>query len=188
MRRVVFLAILLCATTAQAVQFTGSQTGANTWTYNVTVDPLDNYSVCQPNTTITINGLTGVTAAAGPTSSDNPNPGLVAIQLAWTAAVTNGGTTVVFTHVGLGSGNFGTPFHINGFTITATATSGAGSFATSGFEKDGTCPTQDLDITGTVPAPSTTPLVVPSVPALTPAALLALGIVLSIVALVALRR
>ena len=180
------MALVLSAASASAVHFTGSQTGPTTWTYNLTIDGLDNYSICQTNTTITINGLSGVTAAGPPTSSDVPStPSFVALQLAWTAQVLNGGTTVVWTHVGPGSGNFGSAFHINGFTITSAGTNGTGAFATSGFARDGTCPTTVLDISGTVagPAPAST-----AVPALTPAALALLGVALAVAATIALKR
>ena len=188
MRRLfpVVLAVLW-SSSAFAVHFTGSQTGPTTWTYNLTIDPLDNDSVCQANTTITITGLSGVTAATPPTSTDIPSAGLAPLQLLWTPQVLSGGTTVVWTHPsGAGTGNFGSAFHINGFTITATAQPGIAPFATSGFARDGTCPTLVTDISGTVAAPTLTAAA--AAPAMSPKmlALLALGLVLT--AVVVLRR
>ena len=42
----------------------------------LTFAPLDNYSIFQPTTTITLTGLFGVTTAAGPTSTDFPQGNL----------------------------------------------------------------------------------------------------------------
>ena len=182
----IVLIVMLCPPAAIAVQFAGSQTGATTWTYNLTYDPLDNYSICQAGTTITVTGLTNVTAAGAPTSTDIPNPALVAIQLAWTPQVLNGGTTVVWTHVGPGTGNFSIPIHVNGFTITANAASGNAPFATSGFALDAGCsPPTPRDISGTVAGPIGQPA---AVPALTSQMLALLTIALAMAGLVALRQ
>src|ERR1700747_463903 len=54
------LALIGCAERADAVTCTLAAAGPPTWTYNITFAPLDNYSVSQANTTITITGLTGV--------------------------------------------------------------------------------------------------------------------------------
>jgi len=129
--------LLGCTWQAQAVQSTISQVGPPTWIYDITFAPLDNYSIIQANTTITITSLTGVTAAAGPTSTDFPTQALNETNLAWTAQVLNGGTTVVWTHVGPGTGNFSTPQHIFGFSTTAPgATNCTVAFSTSGFSRD----------------------------------------------------
>jgi hypothetical protein len=142
--------------------FTGTQTGPNQWTYTLTFAPLVNYSVFQNTTNITLTGLSGVTSAAGPTSTDFPSGGspvdLNAVNLNWSAAVLNGGTKVVFTHAGPGTGNFGDFRHAFGFTINASgAVNGAAPLATSGFSRDTTNAlpneTFNLDITGTTDGP-----------------------------------
>ena len=169
---------------AHAVQWTLSQAGPSTWTYTLTFAPEDNYSIYQANTTITMTGLTGVTAAAGPTSTDFPS-GLQSLELAWTAQVTNGGTTVAWTHVGSGTGNFPTTQHVFGFSITAAgALNGTVSYATSGMSRDVGNPLPgggyNLDISGTVGGPSSTGSPA-SAPALSPMALLltSLGLALA---------
>lgn len=149
---------------ATAVTFTDSQVGPTKWTYDITFGPLDNYSVFQPNTTITLSGLSGVTAAAGPTSTDFPGT-LNDVNLNWTAQVTNGGTTVVWTHVGAGTGNFPTPQHIFGFSVTAPAAhNGTVSYSTSGFAQDVGNGGAHLDISGSIagPAGSAAPTSVPA--------------------------
>ena len=109
--------------------------GPPTWTYTLTFDPEDNYSIFQANTTITMSGLYGVTTAGAPTSTDFPSGG--DLQLQWTPQVLNGGTTVVWTHVGPGTGNWNQTLHVFGFTITApSAATGTVSFATSGMSLD----------------------------------------------------
>jgi hypothetical protein len=156
--RLWILAILLTtAWPALAVHFTPSQTGPATWQYTLTFDPLDNYSISQTNTTITLSGLSGVTAATGPTSTDFP-PALNATNLAWTAQVLNGGTKVVWTIVGGGTGNFGTAMHVFGFSVTAAAAqNGTATFATSGMSRDTGSPLPgggfNLDVTGSVAGP-----------------------------------
>jgi hypothetical protein len=127
--------LLASAWPAQAVQWTLASAVGHTWTYTLTFDPLDNYSIYQANTTITMSGLYGVTNAGAPTSTDFPSNG--ALQLLWTPQVLNGGTSVVWTHVGSGTGNFSQTLHVFGFTITApSAVSGNVSFATSGMSLD----------------------------------------------------
>jgi hypothetical protein len=165
--------LLATAWQAHAVQWTLSQAGPPTWTYTLTFAPEDNYSIYQSNTTITMTGLSGVTAAGGPTSTDFPS--LQALQLAWTPQVTNGGTTVIWTHVGSGTGNFSTTLHVFGFSITAaSALNGSVSYATSGMSRDVGDPLpgggSDLDISGTVSGPSATAAAV-SARALSPFAL-----------------
>src|SRR5215475_9961309 len=112
--------LLASAWQVQAVTWTLVQAGPTKWTYTLTFDPFDNYSIFQANTTITMNGLTGVTGAAAPTSTDFTGA-LDTLNLAWTPQVLNGGTTVVWTHIGSGTGNFGTTKHVFGFSITAPA-------------------------------------------------------------------
>jgi hypothetical protein len=151
------VAILASAWPAHAVHFTNSQVGPPTWKYDITFDPEDNYNIFQSPTTITMTGLSGVTAAAGPVSTDFSGI-LNTINLAWTAQVLNGGTTVVWTNAGGGTGNFGIPKHIFGFSITATGANGTVNFATSGFSRDigNALPGGgfNLDISGTIAGPS----------------------------------
>jgi hypothetical protein len=167
MRSNILLAIgtfLAFGETAGAVSFTNTQAGPNTWVYTLTFAPEDNYSVTQGTTTITMNGLVGVTAATGPTSTDFPSGPANTTNLAWTAQVTNGGTTVVWTHTGGGTGNFSTTQHAFGFSITSTGPNGTASLVTSGFSRDIPFPLPggglDLDITGNVVGPATTTAVV----------------------------
>ena len=136
-----------------AVHWTGSQTAPGTWTYTLQIDPEDNFDISQPTTTITMTGLSGVTAAGPPTSSDFPNP--IGTQiLAWTPQVLNGGTQVVWSISSGGTGNFPTVQHVYGFTITAPgASNGTVPFATSGFQVDSNGPIRD--ISGTVAGPAT---------------------------------
>lgn len=127
--------LLVSAWPAQAVHWTLASAGPPTWTYTLTFDPEDNYSIFQTNTTITMSGLYAVTAAGAPTSTDFPSNG--PLQLLWTPTVSNGGTTVVWTHVGPGTGNFNTTLHVFGFTVTApSAVTGNVAFATSGMSLD----------------------------------------------------
>jgi len=180
----------VCPIIAAAVQFSGSQTGPTTWTYNLTYDPLDNYSICQADTTITVSGLTGVTTAGGPTSTDMPAPALVAVQLAWTPQVLNGGSTVVWTHVGPGTGNFSIPIHVNGFTISSNAKSGSAPFVTSGFALDAGCaPPTPRDISGVVAGPVAAPTSqLTPIPTLSLLSLVVLAIALAMTAAFFMRR
>jgi hypothetical protein len=165
---------LICATPSYAVHWISSQTDPSTWTYTLQIDPLDNYDISQPSTTITMTGLTGVTAATGPTSSDFP--GVIGTNiLAWTPQVLNGGTKVVWTINSGGTGNFPTVQHVFGFSITAPGAFNGNnaSFATSGFQVDSNGPIRD--ISGTVAGPTATappPNATTSVPLATPFKLL----------------
>jgi len=155
------VALFLPAQNAAAVGFAGSQVAPNQWTYDLTYDPLDNYSIFQPFTTITLNGLSGVTSATAPVSTDFPTgPGsfIDLVNLEWSAQVLNGGTTVQWTHVGPGTGNFGSAQHVFGFSIfAAEAVNGVASLATSGFSRDTSSPLPNgsfnVDITGSVAGP-----------------------------------
>ena len=146
---------------ARAATITAAQTGPNTWLYNLTFAPLDNYSIFQPVTTITFSGLAGVTAAFGPTSTTFP-AGTDAINLAWTSQVLNGGTMVVWSHNGGGTGNFGTAMTVFGFTLSAPgALNGTVSFGTSGLSRDTSNPLPgglyNLDISGLIAGPVAVP-------------------------------
>lgn len=160
--------LLTFAWQARAVHFTLASAGPPTWTYTLTYDPLDNYNVITSPTTITLSGLTGVTAAGVPTSTDFP-PALNASELMWTATVSNGGTTVTWTNTGPGTGNFPTPQHVFGFTVTAPgAPNGTASFVTNGIALN--TPPTSRDISGTVAGPS--PNTTAGVPVMSPAAFL----------------
>jgi len=189
-----YIFILFHNASALAVQFVGSQTGPDEWTYDLTYDPLDNYGICTDPVTITITGVSGVTQAFGPTSTDYvPAGGPSDLEnLMWAPQVLNGGTMVRWTGTGWGTGNTGTQ-HVYGFRIIAPgATNVSVTAQTSGFERDAACPSLDLDISTSVAgpaAPSSAP--VPSaaqVPALGPVGLLSLLILLPGVAIRALRR
>lgn len=158
----------------RAANLTASQTGPTTWVYDLTFAAWDNYSVFQPNTTITLSGLFGVTAASAPVSTTFPS-GLDALNLAWTPQVLNGGTTVVWTHVGGGTGNFAETMKVFGFSLTASgATNGLAALTTSGFSRDISNPLPgggfNLDFSGFLAGPVAVPE-----PGVLP--LLALGIV-----------
>lgn len=144
-------------------EFTGAQTGPNEWTYTLKFARLVNYSIFPRATyktnltTITVTGLFGVFAAAGPTSTDFPGS-LNTINLDWSASVLDGGTKVVYTHVGPGTGNFSDLRHAFGFTIHASgAANGTVLLVTSGFSRDTSHSLADgtfnLDITGTTNGP-----------------------------------
>lgn len=168
----VVLGLLGCSWQAGAVHFTLSQAGPPTWTYTLTFDPEDNYSVSQTNTTITLNGLSGVTAAGGPTSDTFPAGALNTSNLAWTPQVLNGGTTVVWTKVGGGTGNFATAQYVYGFSVTAAgASNGTVSYATSGMSRDAGNPLPgggfNLDISGAIGGPGGTVTSVPATSSLT---------------------
>lgn len=162
MKTMLVLAMALIPLGTLAVTVTGEQISSTAWTYTLTFAPLDNYSIFQANTTITLDGLFGVTGAAGPTSTDFPNPFIDGINLDWTAAVLNGGTEVQWTHVGPGTGNFNTEQNVFGFQVSASgAMDGLVSLATSGFSRDDDNPLPDgkfnLDISGTLDGPVAVP-------------------------------
>jgi hypothetical protein len=170
--------LLMGPVDAQAAIITGQQISANEWTYDLTFAPLDNYSIFQPTTTITLTGLFGVVNAEGPTSTDFPPGFLDTLNLDWTAAVLNGGTEVQWTHVGGGTGNFSDERHIFGFRVFADgATNGLVSLMTSGLSRDTNNPlpngTFNLDITESVAGPTAPPPT--KVPEPSTLALLSLG-------------
>jgi hypothetical protein len=146
---------LLLAAHAGAVQFALSSSSGDTWTYTLTYNPEDNYAITVPTATVTLSGLQGVTAATGPTSTDFAPPGgfLDMLNLDWTPQVLNGGTEVVWTHVGGGTGNFGSDMHVFGFSVTAPGeVTGSAAFATTGFSTDIPNPV-DRDVSGVVDGP-----------------------------------
>jgi hypothetical protein len=178
-RNFLILAVLLaCAWQAQAATWTLTQAGPSTWTYTLTFDPLDNCNLFQNPTTITMSGLTGVTSAGAPTSTDFPAGALNTNNLAWTPQVLNGGTKVVWTNAVCGTGNFGVQKHVFGFSITApTAPNAMASFVTSGISRD-TGIANSLDISGSVQGPA------PALPAAPAPSSLTLVLVATAVAVV----
>ena len=153
---------LVATHTANALTFEVSATAPGVWTYTLTYEPWDNYSIFQPTTTITLSGLHGVTAASGPVSTDFENADISALNLAWTPQVLEGGTKVKWTHVGPGTGNWWIPKHVYGFQVLASgAVTGTVSLVTDGFARDipnnGTTDPildgRDLDLTTTVLGP-----------------------------------
>jgi hypothetical protein len=165
LRATLSIAILLgFAGTAGAVTFTCVQPGPTTWVYTLTFAPADNYNVTQSATTITLNGLSNVTAVTGPTSTDFPAGPIGTGNLGWTAQIKNGGTTVVWTNAVGGTGNFTSFQHTYGFSITATATNGTAALVTSGFSRDTNDPlpggSLSLDVSGAIQGPAATTSVV----------------------------
>ncbi len=179
LRRGVWLPAILLASAWQlkAVQWTLTSAGPPTWTYTLTFDPLDNCNIFVSPTTITMTGLTGVTSAGGPTSSDFTGS-LDTSNRAFTPSVLNGGTKVVWTNPTCGTGNFGVAKHLFGFTITAAAAlNGSVSFATSGMARDNGV-SNSRDISGSVAGPAGSGAL-PTTPA--PPTLVLLSISLAIV-------
>ena len=128
---------LVATSTAHALTFEASATAPGVWTYTLTYEPWDNYSIFQSTTTITLSGLHGVTAASGPVSTDFDNADISALNLAWTPQVLEGGSKGVWTHVGPGTGNWWIPKHVYGFQVFATgAVTGTVSLVTDGFARD----------------------------------------------------
>ena len=162
------LTVLMSAAASEAVSFSLSSGGGGVWTYTLTYDALDNYSIFQPSTTITLTGLSGVSDAFGPTSTDFDPPGgeIDTLNLAWTPAVLNGGTAVTWTHIGTGTGNFPEAKHVFEFTIAAPgAQTGPIALVTDGFSRDTSFPLSDgsfdLDISTDAAGPVSAAAAVP---------------------------
>jgi hypothetical protein len=159
--------LLLGSATSNAVQFSLASTGPGVWTYTLTYAPYDNYSIAQPNTPLPLAGLYGVTAATGPTSTDFVEPELSNTNLLWTPQISAGGTSVVWTHIGPGTGNFDVPKNVFGFQVFSDAPlTDFVSLATDGFARDIQSPTdiydgRDLDIAVAVYGPASLALPVP---------------------------
>ena len=129
--------LLALPLTVNAVQFSWAAYEPGVWTYTLTYDPYDNYSVSQATTTITLSGLYGVTAATGPSSTDFIQTELNDTNLLWTPQVSGDGTSVVWTHVGPGTGNFDVSKHVFGFQIFSDAIMTAlVPLVTDGFARD----------------------------------------------------
>jgi hypothetical protein len=172
-------ALLGSAWQAHAVQWTLTSAGPPTWTYTLTFDPLDNCNLFTSPSTITMTGLSGVTAAGTPTGSDFPAGGLDTNNKNWVPQVLNGGATVVWTNTTCGTGNFPSAKHVTGFTITAAASSnGNVSFATAGISKD-TGIANSVDISGSVAGPTATAAPPVQVPTLSQMALMLLSLALA---------
>lgn len=123
---------------AHAVDFTLASHTGDAWTYTLVYDPFDNMGFTESgvHATITLTGLSGVTAVSGPTSTDFPAQSINDKQLTWTGEILDGGSTVVFTmpldHSG--TGNYPTETHVFGFTLIAPgAVEGQVGLATNGF-------------------------------------------------------
>lgn len=147
---------LLGANAAHAVDFSLAAQSGDTWTYTLTYDPLDNYAIpgVEDQATIRLSGLSGVVSATGPSSTDYEDPFGNQVNLRWTAEVLNGGTEVVWTHVGPGTGNYEVPLHVFGFSVFAPGqASGAAVFQTTGFSTDRDRGLIDRDVVGSVMAP-----------------------------------
>ena len=147
------LALLSVPAISHAGTITGTEISPTEWEYNLVFAPEDNFSITQPDTTITLTGLYGVTSAAGPTSTTFPSSYINGINLDWSAQVLDGGTEVVWTHVGPGTGNFSVQEEDEGFEVFATgAVNGTVSFATSGLSTDEPDPV-NRDSSGSVAGP-----------------------------------
>ncbi|MEQ1886896.1 MAG: hypothetical protein ABL967_17675 [Bryobacteraceae bacterium] len=147
-------ALAFLTSPAYAVHFTLASAVGNTWTYTLTFDPLDNYCVQGGACTATVRlaGLSGVTSATAPTSSDAGGGG--AGNLRWLPAVENGGTGVVWQMTNGGTGNMSNPVHVFGFTVTAPgAVTGVASVITSEFCRDDGSPCTSLNIDTAVAGP-----------------------------------
>lgn len=160
------VASLALASSAGAALFGGAQTGPSEWTYELTYEPLDNYAVCPAPgnvATITLSGLSGVVAAGAPTATDfDHGSSLDAVNLRWTPRVSTDGTSVTWTHVGPGTGNFPVAKHVYGFTVRTAgpAPSAQVHAETAGFSVDAGCPVQpaaDRNFAGTTQGPHGTP-------------------------------
>jgi hypothetical protein len=127
---------VLAVPPAQAASFSGTQTGPNQWSYTLTYHPLDNYAVCPaPGDVlkITLSGLLGVISANNPTSTDFPpgsdpnnadtvnrqqcNGDNITSRCWINPQVSEDGTSVTWTHLGPGTGNFGDVRHVFGFKV-----------------------------------------------------------------------
>ncbi len=141
---------------AHALQFTLSAQSGDTWTYTLTYDPLDNYAIpgLASTATIRLTGLSGVTSAGLPTSTDFDDAWISNLNKAWSPTVLDGGTAVEWTHIGPGTGNFDVPKHVFGFTVTAPgAVTGTAHVVTNGFSTDIDRGAFDRDISAAVAGP-----------------------------------
>lgn len=151
---------VLLAAPAHAVQFDLASFASGVYTYTLTYDPMDNYAIpgWEDRATIHLTGLSGVVAATGPTSTSYDNEFGNAVNLAWTAEVLAGGTEVLFTHIGPGTGNYDVPMFVYGFSIEAPGQGvGTVAFATSGFRTDTPEGAFDRDVSGSVSGPVPVP-------------------------------
>jgi len=155
MKLLLFILALSATTGIHAITIIGGQTAPNEWSYDVVFAPDDNYSICQPNTTITLVGLSHVLAASGPITTDLPGTYFDQTNTNWIPEVLAGGLGVRWTHLGPGTGNYDVERRIFGFRVIADpATNGQVSLATSGVALDGTCPTENRDIATLIDGPT----------------------------------
>jgi len=159
------------AAPAHAVDFVLDSHLGDAWTYSLVYDPYDNmgFNESGVHATITLTGLSGVTAVSGPTSTDFPFADTNDKQLAWTGEILDSGATVVFTMAldRSGTGNYGSEKHVYGFTLIAPgAADGQAMLATNGFyyglfPNDGVAhalePANDRDIAKAVAGPVAVP-------------------------------
>jgi len=164
------------AAPAHALDFVLASHVGDAWTYTLVFDPYENMSFNETgvHATITLSGLSGVTAITGPTSTDFPIQDLINIQLAWTGEILDGGSTVVFTNPlnRSGTGNPSTQKHTYGFTLIAPGSvSGEAAVATNGFyyglyPNDGIPhsldPANDRDIDKAIAGPVSAPVPEPA--------------------------
>jgi hypothetical protein len=144
MKNKLLLVLIFTPLHLNAVSFSGQMSGTNRWTYTLTFAPLDNYSIFQQNTTITLSGLFGVIGATGPHSTDFPSAYIDGINTNWLVEVLESGTKVRWTHLGPGTGNFNTQQNVFDFQVFAHgATNGAVALTTSGFSRDTNNPLPD---------------------------------------------
>jgi hypothetical protein len=156
--------LLLIAAQGGAVSFTLASAGPTTWTYNLVLAPFDNCNLFVSPTKIVLTGLTGVTGAGAPTTTDFPAGALATNMLNWVPTFTS--TSVTWTDSVCGTGNFGVTKNVNGFTFTApVAQSPTITVTTTGFAKD-TGIANSLDISGPIPSGAA------PVPVMSPIALL----------------
>lgn len=155
------------AAPAHAVDFVLESHVGDAWTYTLVYDPFDNMGFAESgvHASITLSGLYGVTAVSGPTSTDFPAEPVIGMQLAWTGAILDGGSKVVFTmpldHSG--TGNYTTEKHVYGFTLYAPGSvGGEAALATDGFyyglfpsgSNGGVDPANDRDIAKAISGPA----------------------------------
>jgi hypothetical protein len=110
-------------------------------------------------TTISLWGLSGVTDAGAPTSTDWDPPGgdPDVWNRSWTPTIYDNGTEVVWANeTGLGTGNWGIPKHAYGFTIVSDAGAGIVHLETNGFATDPANVDRDV-IGGSVTGPTDAP-------------------------------
>lgn len=159
-------AAAVLATPAHAADFVLASHVGEAWTYTLVYAPYENMGFGESgvHATISLSGLSGVTAVSGPTSTDFPAQRINDHQLLWTETILDGGSTVVFTMPAetAGTGNFPTEQHVFGFTLIAPgAVEGDIALATDGFyyglfpngTPGGLDPANDRDVAKSIAGP-----------------------------------